>query len=176
MFCIFCQQKSKIHVLSASPDLHGSFYFKCLLPQARTSDLTYDVGVEVDYFEYILLRGSFFFVGKKTDRLDRFFAFSRIPFPRASIAALKSSGVLPLGRTLVKDKFWHKQGVLPLGFENYWKPVWVQVFSHLAEHLSKTLVWQKCQFWQKQGVLPLGFENHWKPCFLKPFFLKTFFF
>ena len=52
MFCIFCQQQSKIHVLSASPDLHGSFYL-CLLPQARTSDLTYDVGVEVDYFESI---------------------------------------------------------------------------------------------------------------------------
>ena len=32
----------------------------CLLPQARTSDLTYDVGVEVDYFEYILLRGFFY--------------------------------------------------------------------------------------------------------------------
>ena len=62
MFCIFCQQQSKIHVLSASPDLHGSLYL-CLLPQARTSDLTYDVGVEVDYFEYILLGGSFFFGG-----------------------------------------------------------------------------------------------------------------
>ena len=58
MFCIFCQQQSKVHVLSASPDLHGSFYL-CLMPQARTSDLTYDVGVEVDYFEYILLRGFF---------------------------------------------------------------------------------------------------------------------
>ena len=54
MFCVFYQQQSKIHVLSASPDLHSSFYL-CLLPQARTSDLTYDVGVEVDYFEYISL-------------------------------------------------------------------------------------------------------------------------
>ena len=70
--------------------------------------------------------------------------------------------------------------VLPLGFENhwkpcFWKPLWVQVFSHLAEHLSKTLFWQNSQFWQKQGVLPLGFENHWKPCFWKPCFWKPCF-
>ena len=69
MLCVFYQQQSKIHVLSASPDLHGSFLL-CLLPQARTSDLTYDVGVEVDYFEYISFRGSFSLLGKKLCALN----------------------------------------------------------------------------------------------------------
>ena len=69
MLCVFYQQQSKIHVLSASPDLHSSFYL-CLLPQARTSDLTYDVGVEVDYFEYISFRGSFSLLGKKLCALN----------------------------------------------------------------------------------------------------------
>ena len=147
MLCIFCQQQSKIHVLSASPDLHSSFYL-CLLPQARTSDLTYDVGVEVDYFEYISLWGSFFFVGKKTVcsqcRLGRLFAFSHFPCPRASIATLKRSGVLPLGGTLVQNIVLTKSPILTktrcsptwlwkLLKTLVWKPLWVQVFSHLAD-------------------------------------------
>ena len=62
----------------------------CLLPQARTSDLTYDVGVEVDYFEYILLRG-FFLSWENLCALNADLTDPHFPFPRASIATLKSS-------------------------------------------------------------------------------------
>ena len=140
MFCIFCPQQSKIHVLSASPDLHGSLYL-CLLPQARTSDLTYDVGVEVDYFEYILLRG-FFLSWEKTVcfqcRLDR----STLPISPGSIATLKSSA--PTWQNTCQRHCFDKN----VNFDKN------NVFSHLALKTIVNLVFENLAFEN------LVFENH----------------
>ena len=131
------------------------------------------------FWIYIALR-FFFLCWEKTVcsqcRLGRLFAFSHFPCPRASIATLKRSGVLPLGGTLVQNIVLTKTRCFPTWLWKLlktlvWKPLWVQVFSHLA---LKTIENLGLKTTVSSGVLPLGFENYWKPCFWKPLWVQVF--